>query len=254
MLVRVQNPHDIAHAIVQQTEEVRSEHAVTSTWALPALPLVNPAQNSPVEIVPLDPLRKRAVITLNGSGQIIIAHSEAQALHLQQNIQQAADEGALFTVPANFEYTSKAPLWAVGVPAFNPPNTVGAKGSVTAPGAGAVIASIGTASLTVGLTYQVNVVVYLDGTIVVATDEDNMALRFGGTTIAPLIYPGVNSVPVSTGPYYINVATSNTINVIAVGAGSVAAVYHAQIYATPYPFSPTSGIVQAGAVVERLDS
>lgn len=254
MLVHLDNPHDIATAMgVRYTEEKEAQHATGNTWPLPALGTELTQSNNPAEIVPLDSLRKRAVIFLNGSGQVIICHSEGQAQSMQQNVQQAADEGCLITCPAVFVYESTAPLWAVAVPSATSGNSVGAKGSVTGPAGGTIIASISSANLVVGQTYQVDVYVYLDGTIVAGTDDDNMAFRFGGTTISPLVVPGGVDVPVKS-TYIVTVVSANTLNVIAVGAASASAVYHAQIVATPFPFTVSTGAVQVGTLTERRDS
>jgi hypothetical protein len=253
MLVHVGNPHDIASAIngAPKVEEAAAPHAVASTWLLPTLGTVNAQQNNPVEILPLDILRKRAVITFNGSGQVIICHSQAQAQSLQQNVQQAADEGCLLTVPGTIVHESTAALWAVGVPASTSANTIGVAGKVTAPTA---LQQITGSLLSTPGTYSVQATAYLDGTIVLATDGDNMEITFTGGNPIPLLVPGVADVPMTTGPYLFTSTGTQTVAVKAIGAGSVAATYHAALDITPYPFAVTSGVVTVGSLTERRDS
>lgn len=256
LLVHVSNVDEFSQAMSDgnKVEEAAAPHAVANTWgSLPALGTELTQSNVPVEILPLDVLRKRAVITLNGSGQVIICHSEGQAQSLQQNVQQAADEGCLITVPGAIVHESSAALWAVAVPASSPQNTQGATGSATAPGAGAVIATIPASSLPAG-SYDIFVTVYFDGTVVPATDDDNWNLTITLLTISHLIAPGVINVPETYGPFKITVNGAQAINVKTIIAGSAACVYHAQVTATPDPYSPTSGVVQVGTLTERRDS
>jgi hypothetical protein len=82
------------------TEEVEPEHNVAVSFVLPPVGTgENPEQNVPIQILQLDLLRKIAYISFNGPGQVYLAHSEAQAISLQNGAQQAADAGALYTCP-----------------------------------------------------------------------------------------------------------------------------------------------------------
>jgi hypothetical protein len=102
-------------------------------------------------------------------------------------------------------------------------------GSVTAPGAGATIASISTAA---GGIYAIAVTIMLAGTLTVA-DPNNFKLVVNGATLATL--PIGIAAPDGAGPFTYNFqAQSNGTNFIveAVAAGGAAANYNALISVT----------------------
>jgi hypothetical protein len=124
--------------------------------------------------------------------------------------------------------------------------TLDAQGQATAPASGQ---SIATLTDPPAGTYQVSVIVYIDGTPVTATDDDNFKLIIiGGSTVGHLLCPAQSSgVPVlaSSGPYTMTVTGSQNIAIQAAAAASADAVYHAQIIATPVTGSAPAGIVLA---------
>jgi hypothetical protein len=138
----------------------------------------------------------------------------------------------------------RARIWITGVGASTPngglPYT--ANGQATAPLAGANIS--GSITPAAG-TYNVTVMVYLDGTIVTATDDDNMKLggSFGLTN--HLLVPGNGAIATYT---FTNLTFNGvqTMDVINNNAGSAAADYHAMIIAEPVVGSIASA---ASAVV-----
>lgn len=244
--VHVTNPHDM----VVRTEEVEAQHFAASTFTLPP---PGPNQNGPIQVLQLDLLRKRAVVSLNGAGEVILAHSMQQAQSLQANVNQAADDGCVITSPATVTVEGTGPLWAIGIGTGNvTQQSVTGFGSAVAPGAGSVIASIPAASLPPG-TYEVYLLTYLDGTLVTATDENNLALESGGAVISQLLQPAPssgNGFVVPSGPYVVSVNGSQSISVNAIGAGSVSAKYNAQITAVPLL---TSSGLSVGVLQERRD-
>lgn len=103
---------------VIRTQEVEPTHATSQAFVLPPVGAQTPQsdynQNVPVQILNLDPLRKRAIITITGAAAAcFICTSQAQAQSLQFGGNQNADEAALFPAPATFTFESTAPLWAV---------------------------------------------------------------------------------------------------------------------------------------------
>lgn len=133
--VVVDNFHEFSP--VMRTEEVPNAHFTSQGFLLPPVGAQTPQadynQNVPVQILALDPKRKRAVISVAGSGSCFLCASQAQAQSLQFGANQNPDEGALVTAPFAFTAEASAPLWAVlqaGV--INPPATApGTPQSVT---------------------------------------------------------------------------------------------------------------------------
>lgn len=130
------------------------------------------------------------------------------------------------------------------------------EGSVTSPGASATIANAGT--FPAG-TYQIGWAVSLSGTVS-ATDVNNFQLRAGAPVALASINPGaVGSYPQT--PVTVTFTAPTQISVVAIGAGTVGAVYAAQIVVTPVVVAsaPASGWIsdneadcdrQAGALVQ----
>lgn len=103
------------------------------------------------------------------------------------------------------------------------------EGSVTDPGAAAVIASAGI--LQAGI-WDIQGQVYLSGTVT-AADGNNMAVAIAGTNTIDLAYPGVANVPTPvTGQIELLAAHTVTINAIGAASGA-SAVYNASFTATP---------------------
>lgn len=235
-----------------RTEEVEAQHYTESSFILPPL---GPTSAGPTQILQLDPLRKRAVLTFNGTGQVILAHSAQQAQSLQANVQQAADEGCLITCPAAISVESTGPLWAIGYPtsAATAPATLmtgSISGAVAAPGAGASIAT--TPALPAG-TYTVTATIYTDGAVVAATDDDNMSLGITGVTSFNLIYPATPAQTVQF-TYTLTIAANKTLNVKAIGAATAGTTYHAHILYTQIAGALASGSMTVGVSQERRNS
>jgi hypothetical protein len=141
--VHLVNPEDIK---VQYTEEIEPSHFISNAYLLPAAgPISGDPDgniNDPVQILQLDPMRKEAIISVAGSGNVYFAHSYAQAMSLQQAVDQAADGGFLVTAPCTFKAEGTGPLWAITQNASGTSQTVvsasaspaaGAAGSATLP-------------------------------------------------------------------------------------------------------------------------
>jgi hypothetical protein len=103
-------------------------------------------------------------------------------------------------------------------------------GSVSAPGAGATIATVtpGVAGL-----YEITGTVAISGTTAAAADANNMRLRQNSTSLLANIPIGLattgNLGAVPFGPVLAQLAAADTVNVVAVGAATAGSVYGAQI-------------------------
>jgi hypothetical protein len=235
------------------TEEHYAEHFTCSTFTLPQGEIIGTGVGAiePTQILQLDPLRQRAVLSFNGTGQIILAHSIQQATSLAQNVQQAADQGALVTCPATMTVEATGPLWAVGVSSGTSQNTVESQGTVTAPAANASITpGIAAASLPAG-TYVISGSAYIDGTPVQGTDNDNIKLTVGGNTLGGNLAVPISGSVVTFGPYTVTVNGAQAVRLNANVAGSAGAIYHGLIYATPVPFIDSSAGLAVGVTQER---
>jgi len=103
--------------------------------------------------------------------------------------------------------------------------------SAAAPGAGGTVATVtpGTAGL-----WEVSGPVSISGTTVAANETNNMQLRQTSTARLTNIPIGVNSTTgapgaVPFGPLILNLSGVDTVNVIAVNAGTGSSIYGAQI-------------------------
>lgn len=104
-----------------------------------------------------------------------------------------------------------------------------ASGSVTAPGAGAAIATLASGSLPDG-KYQVEVIASVSNNAV--ADVGNMRLRRGGVDFVSPIPHGVNGQPGA--PFVvdeIDLDGTQNLTVEAIGAGTAAIEYNATIQA-----------------------
>ena len=123
--------------------------------------------------------------------------------------------------------------------------SVAAQGATASdPSTGTAVATIAAASLPAG-TYSVEVTTYLDGTTPAASDDDNIGLHVGATSVTHLAQPGAADVVVSSGPYVVNVNGAQSISVVVVTTVTSGAVYHAEIIATPVQVS-SPGFVYLG--------
>ena len=245
--VHVDNLSEISR--VTKTEEVEPQHFTTSGFILPA---TGTNSGAPVQILQLDPLRKRATVTFNGTGQVALCHSLQQATSMQQAQNINADEGALITCPAIVKVESTGPMWAVlagtATASVVNPATATVSGSVTAPGAGGTIIT----SPALSGYYQFTVSIYIDGTVVAATDDDNMEFSYGGS-FYHLSVPADSTGPVIATTVFTGSPNAAAAKVTANNAGSAAAVYHAQIAYTQLATSGAS-TVAVGVVQERRNS
>jgi hypothetical protein len=162
--VHVDNAEDLRP--VQRTQEVEPGHYTTQSFVLPPTGAQTPQadynQNVPVNILQLDPLRKRAIISVSGVGSCFICASQAQAQSLQFGSSQSPDSASLVTAPFSFPAEATAPLWAVlanpgavnqivlgatGVAAYNN-NSVGVNQTIS----GGTVTAIAINGVTTGLT------------------------------------------------------------------------------------------------------
>lgn len=104
--------------------------------------------------------------------------------------------------------------------------------SVVAPAAGAVIATHTPPVGAAGELHEIDVTVwYSAGVPADATENSNMAFKFGGGIISALpVVPALNT-PVKT-KFYFKAAAATPFAVVAVGAGAAAVKYNAFITAT----------------------
>jgi len=102
-------------------------------------------------------------------------------------------------------------------------------GDVTAPAAGATIATHQPPAAATGKLHKITVTTWLSGTgVPAATDNFNMAFKYGDTVISPI---PVAETPI-TSEFYFNAATGVAFSVVAVDAGTVDVTYNAMIIAT----------------------
>ncbi|MEV6049728.1 hypothetical protein [Streptomyces sp. NPDC052107] len=103
-------------------------------------------------------------------------------------------------------------------------------GSVTAPTAGAAIAT----SLPPGGKglFQIDVVAYLSGSgTPAAADNKNIEFRFGATTLASVPLVPANNVPTVWRTYFTSDGTTN-FSVNATGAATASVIYNVSLVAT----------------------
>lgn len=109
--------------------------------------------------------------------------------------------------------------------------TASVASSAAAPGAGGTVATVtpGTAGL-----WEVSGTISISGTTVAANETNNMQLRQTSTVKLTNIPIGVNSTTgapgaVPFGPLILNLSGVDTVNIIAVNAGTGSSIYGAQI-------------------------
>lgn len=110
--------------------------------------------------------------------------------------------------------------------------SVGAGGNVSAPTAGAAIATITSGNLPAGL-YELNITIGMSGTLA-AADVSNMELRVGGVVVLPkLTYTSIaTSNPVAKFSFQCAPDGTQAISINATGAATASSVYSANIVAT----------------------
>lgn len=104
------------------------------------------------------------------------------------------------------------------------------EGSVSSPGASATICSL--AALPAG-TYIVNAVVNMAGTLVQATDANNIKIYNGGVLVYAALDNNIGSAPQNFGPFTITVPAGGSIILATVAAGTAASIYSGSLSAIP---------------------
>jgi hypothetical protein len=191
----------------------------------------------PVQILQRRPTRDQAyVFNYDSANDIVIAENPGK-------LQSGNIQGYIIPPGKESKLESQEPYWAIAANAGDVGSfdTIGGQGAVTGPTTGAVIAQIPATKLLEGV-YQVTGTYYADGTLT-AAEADNFKLVAKGVTISNLNYPQAGGVQ-SFGPYYVDFFASGPTNISiqAVNNAGVAAVYHAELVATPYPFTPQQNI------------
>lgn len=120
------------------------------------------------------------------------------------------------------------------------PTEQSASGVATAPAAGQVVASL--SNLPPG-TYTLNWTVGLTGGTPAAGDSNNFDLVVGATNQEHSVNPGALG-EWQQQPVTITLAATTNIAVEAVGAGTAAVVYSAELTATPIPVTDPTGQLQ----------
>jgi hypothetical protein len=197
----------------------------------------------PAQIIPQ--AYRPVTIGVRGAGQDLSGgHQGINVSYLMSS----AENPVVQLLPRDYERLEARVLAYCPNATPNSGSTIGVLGKVTPV---AAFASVANLNVAVSGQYSITVIVYVDGTVVTADDEDNMELVVNGTTISLLAYPGESSgvnPPLVSGPYIENVtAGASVIQVKVAGTTpSGTAVYHAQIIATPVSGSLSpAGIVLA---------
>jgi hypothetical protein len=247
MHVHVENADEIKGTSVT-TQEKEAQHYTCSTFTLPQGEIIGTGVTAiePTQILQLDPLRKRAVLGLNGVGQVILAHSLQQATSLAQNIQQAADEGALYTVPGTITVEATGPLWAVGIAATQQTGNVvagsnaafaaGAAGTATLP-AGSTLTGF---DLTVSAATAAGLATVTVSNVIGGNYTYSIQEETGGGVTMSIRYPG-SGLPATSAAAVPTVAIGTLASG---GSGTI------NIYGT----TPNSGNLQVGVTQERRNS
>lgn len=109
-------------------------------------------------------------------------------------------------------------------------STLAAEGSVTTPAATTALCSV--ALLPAG-TYLVTATVNLAGTLVQATDANNIRIDNASSVVYEVLDNDIASFPQTFGPYSIEIPAASTIRVANVGAGTTGSIYSASLAITP---------------------
>lgn len=100
-------------------------------------------------------------------------------------------------------------------------------GSVTSPAGAGTVVSTGT--ITFGL-YRVQIKLFIDGTVAAATDDDNWKVTINSSGISAKVLGCPSNGQIA---YYDFYAEANNVTVATAAAGTVGAIYHANIVVTP---------------------
>jgi len=251
--VHVDNASEISsQSPVARTEEVEAEHYTTSSFSLPgggAIIGTGVGAVEPVQILQLDPLRKRAVLSFVGTGQVALAHTlnVAQSIANNPNV-GAGDEGALFSSPGSTAVEATGPLWAVNVSQTASSNSLTGTGIATSAAAGQVIAATPNAPAT--QLYTINWSIVDSGTLG-AGDAQNMGLYVNGVLVATAVN-GVNAGTIEAQPpVTVSVPVGTSIQVKAINNATASSVYQASVSATVVNAVQASGVIVVGVVQER---
>lgn len=105
-------------------------------------------------------------------------------------------------------------------------------GNVVAPAAGATIATYQPPAGNAGKLHEIEVTIwYSAGTPADATENANVAFKFGGAVVSAMPIVAVLNSPVKA-KFYLNAANASPFSIAAIGAGSAACKYNAFITAT----------------------
>lgn len=104
-------------------------------------------------------------------------------------------------------------------------------GAVSAPGAGATIATHTPPVGNAGELHEIEITAWLASGTPAAADLNNMAFKFGGGTITSIPVAQAINVPIKT-KFYWTAAAGTAISVIAVAAATAGVTYAAFISAT----------------------
>jgi len=111
-------------------------------------------------------------------------------------------------------------------------SAITATGKVTAPAAGAAIAT--TASLAIG-TWDVEVTTFIGGTTVASLEMDNCRLNIAAAAHATIINPVAGTTGATTLAKFntrVQLASASTLSVVAIAAATAGSIYSASIVAT----------------------
>lgn len=106
-------------------------------------------------------------------------------------------------------------------------------GKVTAPGAGAAVATVALNRLVPGVTYKVTIYVYVDGTPTATNDDDNMQLLNNGASVSQLEF-GVSNDNMRFQSFNVTIPVGAATGLVvqAIGAATAGAVYHVVMVVT----------------------
>lgn len=239
--VHVDNAEDIKGV---RTQEIEPPHLTTMGFVLPpAGPLTPQAdynQNVPTQILQLDPLRKRAVVSINGTGSCFLCSSQAQAQSLQFGPTQNADEGAQFTAPFAFTVEATGPMWAVL--ATTAVIGTGAPTFATATGASDATTTLTIPSAGAGLADTLTELNYVFSAAI--TQASTLTVTSGGDTLYETVVPtGATAASIPT-PLTGLQGQTIVITLTAGGTGITSTLNALYTQQTSTPGAVTIGVVQ----------
>lgn len=199
--VHVENAQDI-----RAVEEVDPEHiiAVSYTFSFPGNITLPSSGNldQPLQLLQLDPLRRRAEITFNNTdpnlpATIYFADSQAVAQRLQQSAATAGDEGAPVIISPNSSATitvhGTAALWAVSAPAKSTNTNPGLNAPTTPISATGAAASTTTLTVPAGSGLQGRILYGVNYSFSAPTTAvSTLTITDGTTTLTQTVPTGTN--------------------------------------------------------------